>query len=441
MADTPNGTVTWVIRKIADGMAQLVYREIDINVPPSADTDGAVLAVSNHFGGLSDGVLILDALPRMPRVVARDVIWRIPVVGPIATAAGGIPIHRRADGGKTSNDESFASCYQALVDEELVLIFPEGVTQDVPHMAEVKTGAARIALGARASGATGIAIQPIGLHYEDKAGFRSRALVKLGDAIDLDAWVNSYGPTEEPVSADHHDAVHALTDEIDVRMRRAAPDYPDWQAAQHLEDAANVVLHDVDHSARPLRYGNTALLASHLNRTDPSIRSRIADQASRYRQELTEHGTRDLAVARASSQRAPNTSRSWVWDLIVAVVLLPYAAIGALINLLPWLVVRASRLLPGSPAVKATITPAIALMVFTAEWAFLTWRAAETYDWKASVMALLFIPLFSASTILVVERFVMLRRRLKARRIPRGVDLDRLATTRGQLSDDVWEAL
>ena len=163
------------------GLARLVYRDIDVRLPASAFADGPVLAVANHFGGLSDGVLLIDASPRMPRVIARDLIWKVPVVGQLATAVGMIPVHRAADGAGTSNDQAFASAYEALRHEDVVLIFPEGVTQDVPYMAEVHTGAARIALGARHSGVAGIRIVPIGLHYENKAGFRSRALVNVGE--------------------------------------------------------------------------------------------------------------------------------------------------------------------------------------------------------------------------------------------------------------------
>ena len=81
----------------------------------------------------------------------------------------------------------FGSCYDAPADGSLVLIFPEGVTQDDPHLAPVKTGAARIALGARAAGVAGITILPVvGIHYENKAAFRSRVLVASGEPIDLD---------------------------------------------------------------------------------------------------------------------------------------------------------------------------------------------------------------------------------------------------------------
>ena len=78
------------------GLARLVYRDIDVRRPESAIAEGPVLAVANHFGGLSDGVLLIDASPRMPRVIARDLIWKVPVAGQLATAIGMIPVHRAA---------------------------------------------------------------------------------------------------------------------------------------------------------------------------------------------------------------------------------------------------------------------------------------------------------------------------------------------------------
>ena len=63
---------------------------------------------------------------------------------------GAIPVHKPEDhNSPTSNDEMFASCYGALDDAGNILIFPEGVTRNEPSIATVKTGAARIAIGAR----------------------------------------------------------------------------------------------------------------------------------------------------------------------------------------------------------------------------------------------------------------------------------------------------
>lgn len=51
-----------IARRIARGVANLVYREIDLRMDGNSVADGPVIAVANHFGGLADGVLLVDAL-------------------------------------------------------------------------------------------------------------------------------------------------------------------------------------------------------------------------------------------------------------------------------------------------------------------------------------------------------------------------------------------
>jgi len=314
-----------VVRRLARMAANLVYRDIDVQLPHDPVGQGPMLAVANHFGGLADGVLLVDTAPRRPRIVARDVIWNIPLVGRLATAAGMIPVHRAADGGgRASNDQMFASAYTSLADGDLVLIFPEGVTMDVPHMAEVRTGAARIALGARESGVRGLRILPVGVHYEDKAAFRSRALVNIGEPIPLDAWVDSRGPVIG--GADDRQAVVELTALIDQRLRLVAPNYPDWDQAHALETAAGVLLTDVDPGAPPpVGYGDLALLGSRLNRLPEPGRTELVSAGAEYRQALHGSRTTDHAVATAA-----DPVRSWGWRVDVALValLLPFAAMG-----------------------------------------------------------------------------------------------------------------
>lgn len=97
-----------------------------------------------------------------------------------------IPIHKSHDGGPTSNDQMFRSTYEALGEGDLITIFPEGVTVDDPRIANIKTGSARIALGARASGVGSITLLSAGIHYGDKAALRSEVFIDIGYPIDLD---------------------------------------------------------------------------------------------------------------------------------------------------------------------------------------------------------------------------------------------------------------
>ena len=423
-----------VIRRLARVISSLVYREIDIYADPAvAEAGGPTIAVSNHFGGLADGILLVDTMPRMPRIVARDVIFNIPIVGQLANAAGGIPVHRRVDRGPGSNDDMFASCYEALAQGETILIFPEGVTQDVPHIAPVKTGASRIALGAQATGVTGIKIVPVGVHYEAKAVFRSRVLVHVGAPLSLDEWTARH---QVDGGADDHAAATALTEEITVRLQHAAPNYPDWPTAHAYAAAAEIPLHDVDNRLLPLRYGNVSLLAEELREGDAD--GEVLAQAKTYRQALIDSGATDVGLARHGKGGAAAQSQSGWRDMLLSLLLLPYALLGALIGLIPWLLVQAVRLLPAAPAVRATLTPAVAALTFGAEWIFLVWQASSRDGPQAGLLALLLTPFFLVATVFVAERLTLAWHRRRATRLPAAAQVATLQHQRDALSETIW---
>ncbi len=428
-----------VPRRLARIAANLVYRDIDVHLPVEPIPDGPVMAVANHFGGLADGVLLVDSSPRMPRVVARDVIWKVPLVGHLASGIGMIPVHKAADGGsRASNDQMFASAYRALGDHDLVLIFPEGVTQDVPYMAEVRTGAARIVLGARASGVPGIHILPMGVHYENKAGFRSRALVNVGPPIDLDAWVRQRGPVVG--GADDRDAVRDLTALVNDRLRHVAPNFPDWEQAHALETVAEVLLTDVDPSpALPMQYGDRELLAARLNRVPEPERDALVAAGTQYRAALRSAGSSDHAIATAANP-AP---RSWGWlrDLLLVVLLAPFALMGLVAAAIPLLLVVIASRLRIAPAVRATVVPGLALLLFLGEWIVFAVRSGEDGSAEIGLAALVLFPFFVAALFLVVERVALLWQRWRRTRRPHGDELAGLLQLRGEVAQKGWAAL
>lgn len=425
-------------QRLARFAATLVYRDIDVQAPAGLAAGGPLLLVANHFGGLSDGVLLIDAAPRMPRIVARDVIWRVPVVGKLASAIGMIPVHRAADGGRAGNDEMFRSAYDALADGDLVLIFPEGVTQDVPHMAQVRTGAARIALGARASGVSGLRVVPAGIHYEDKAGFRTRALVNLGEPIELDAWAGSR-PGGEVGGADDREAVLALTELVDRRLRRVAPDFPDWDTVHRLHAAAEVLLNDTEPvPAVDLQYGDLEVVAARLDRAPEPDRGALVAAAGAYREALRGARTSDRAVALAGQGR-----RSWRWvvDLTLVLLLAPFALAGLLAALVPLLLVVLVSKLPIAPAVRATAVPGVALLAGLGVWALFAWQSLREDGWGFGLLAVLLLPFFVGALFVLVERAQVLWRRLRSSRHPTDAELAALQARRADVSERGWALL
>ena len=191
------------LRKVSAVLTRAIFRKVDVyRADETTSEPGPLMSTSNHFGGFLDPLLMMYALPRRPRFLGTDDIWKVPVAKQIMNWLGAIPVHHADNKGPGSNDQMFASCYDALADDEHLLIFPEGITRDEPSIGRVKTGTARIVLGARNQGASGISIIPIGIHYEDKAAFRSRASVVVSAPIDVDSQIGRYVADGDDASRD-----------------------------------------------------------------------------------------------------------------------------------------------------------------------------------------------------------------------------------------------
>jgi len=107
---------------------------------------GPALVACNHISYLDPiytGVF-LHRRGRIPRFLAKQDLWRVPVVGRVMAGAGQIPVHR----GGTEASESLRYAEQALAEGKAVLIYPEGtVTRDPDHWPMVgHTGIARLVL-------------------------------------------------------------------------------------------------------------------------------------------------------------------------------------------------------------------------------------------------------------------------------------------------------
>ncbi len=412
------------IAKVVSGLTRAAYREVEYYAPEPVPGDAPQLTVSNHFGGFADGLVLLYVLPRRPGIVARDVIWKVPVAGSVMTWLGGIPVHKPEDrDSPTSNDEMFSSCYDALRGGGHILIFPEGVTRDEPSIAPVKTGAARISLGARANGVGGLRILPIGIHYEDKAALRSRIFVNAGRPIDLDAIAAGHEQGASAVTADDREAVQRLTQEIDVALRRAAPDYEDWGEARALVVASEVTLRSqLDDPAGDVPIGLRDRLANTLADRPPAHRQRIVRAVDDYQRDLDGVGFSDAELnARLGTG---GFLRSLVWQIVLGVLLFPFAIVGAAINLIPFLIVKAAGLIRIAPAVAATVKPVVAFLAFGVTWAVVIWRSVSAYGWEAGVVAFLLLPIYLAAAIVFIERLVLLWRAFRRwRASARGTEL------------------
>ncbi len=431
------------IERLVSFLVRSIYRDVVVHAPETLRSDRPRVIVSNHFGGFADALVLLAVLPDRPGIVARDVIWKNPVAAVGMNWLDAIPVHKPDDhGGASSNDQMFSSCYEALEQGRDILIFPEGVTRREPSMAPVKTGASRIALGARSSGVERLEILPIGIHYEDKASLRSRIFVNIGSPLRLDELVDDgrFGDGVDPDASDR-DSVRALNDDIETAMRRAAPDYEDWTEARLLADAAEVTLRTLaDDPAADVGIGMRDRLANTLADRPEEARSRICAATATYRDELDALGTDDAELA--ARVGAGRFVRSLVVQVLLGVLLAPFALAGAVINALPFLAVRVVGRFRVSPSVLATVKPLVAVGTFGLAWGVVSWLALRWFGWEAMLVAFVLLPVYLAAALVFGERLLMLGRLVRRRRADRVASsiTDEVVAHRGAIVEAVRAA-
>ena len=156
------------IGMLAGGLVLGFHRSVDVAWRERFPSDRPVLVVANHGNGFVDPVVVAAVLGRLPRFLAKAALWKVVIARPFLGLAGVLPVYRSADGDRASNNASvFEACHRELAQGATVAIFPEGTTGDRAGLDRVKSGAARIALGAVPT-APDVVIVPIGMAYESR---------------------------------------------------------------------------------------------------------------------------------------------------------------------------------------------------------------------------------------------------------------------------------
>jgi 1-acyl-sn-glycerol-3-phosphate acyltransferase len=154
---------------------------------------GPALVVANHISYLDPIYTgtFFDKTPRLPRFLAKDSLFRMPLVGRMATGLGQIPVRR----GSADAMDSLREADRSLDAGNIVAIYPEGTITRDPGFWPMRgrTGAARLALD------HDVPVIPLvhwntHLIYDHYNGRkfrplpRKRVVVRAGEPVDLSAF-------------------------------------------------------------------------------------------------------------------------------------------------------------------------------------------------------------------------------------------------------------
>jgi len=202
------------------------------NIPPLGTP---LLIVSNHPNTFMDPILIAHFLPQELYFLANASIFSSSFNRWFLKQLNMIPIQRKEDKNKVkySNDEIFKKSYQHLGQGGALLIFPEGTSIHGRRLQKVKTGAARIALGACADNnfQLGLKILPIGINYSKPESFRSEVFIKVAEPIPVDTYAQDYLQDVEQTVDQLTERIRIILEELTIVTK----DFEEETLARNIE--------------------------------------------------------------------------------------------------------------------------------------------------------------------------------------------------------------
>ena len=390
------------IRGLVSLALSLFYR-LKVNAP-AAEPEGPVIFVCNHPNALIDPALVFVVTRRRITFMAKAPLFKLPVIGWILKGLGALPVYRKQDDPTQmrGNEGTLEAARTALVKGRAITIFPEGRSHSEPMLAELKTGTARIALGAAREGAP-VRIVPVGFTYGEKSAFRSAVLIEVGPAIEVAPFLK----LEAEGAASEKEAVRQLTERIAAGLKAVTVNMEQWedlpliQMAEQLyafRQGEKVDRERLKHWARGLQ-----LFRTEQPERFEQVRSSLVSFQRRL--ELVHADPGDLTLAYQSSQVT-----SFVVKNLVSLCLgLPLFALGLVLFCLPY---QVPRLLARNSELdmQATVKFLAALLMALLWWPGLTVAAWVLGGWGWGVVALVGVPPLALFTLYFLERWAVVKR-------------------------------
>jgi 1-acyl-sn-glycerol-3-phosphate acyltransferase len=389
-----------IIHAVFSIALRLFFRRIETSNVERVPMTGALIFVLNHPNGLIDPAMVFCALPRRVSFLAKSTLFRLPVLGYLMRALESLPIYRHIDRGEdvSQNLRTFEACHELLRRGRCIALFPEGVSHSKTELLPVKSGAARIALGALSSkGADGdetaltnLRIQPVGLYYTSPTTFRSEALLRFGDSFE----VQPAEPDEDGQPA--RPAVKELSRRIEEGLREVTLNVESREVLAEVtkaEELFSSIYESLDvrqsltasfNRLRRLAEWRERFLRSSLAPRIERLRSRILN----YEEELSRIGITPENLS-LSSHSGWYVFQHFLLRTILLALLFPLALAGGILHFPAYMVCDiASRIYTrhGADDSASTVKILVAIVLMPLTWVVASGAAYFLWDWRGALL-------------------------------------------------------
>lgn len=451
---------------------RVFFRRVEVAGAESVPPGGGGILVAWHPNGLVDPGLILTHCPRQVVFGARSGLFAIPLLGRLVRAIGTVPIQRTQDvpgadpdARRAANRRSLDALARAVAEGALVSLFPEGVSHDLSHPMELKTGAAHLYYQARrlAPDRPPPALIPVGLHYDHKRAFRSEALVAFHAPMALPATLDVTPADDEA----QRELARALTAEIGRVLHEIAFATGSWELHFLIRRTRKLMRAERAHRAganpgrpdireRTLGFARVWQGWQTRRAGNPDRIAAIEQRVREYDRDLRAMGLEDHELDRAPRLVSPLLGLLLVLQvLLVFLFFPPFVLVGYLVNLPILLAIWAlTRGVTQKKKDEASLKVLIGAIVLPLAWlaaGVVAWLAHDTLDeWfpglpdNSTRVALSAVAMSIAGGWLALHYDQMVRDTIRAVRVRltrarRGATVARLRAERSALYEIVQE--
>jgi 1-acyl-sn-glycerol-3-phosphate acyltransferase len=388
---------------------RLFFRRVEVAGLERVPLESPVIFVINHPNGLVDPAFILAKAPRRVSFLAKAPLFRMPLISYFVRALDSLPVYRRQDEGEdvSRNRETFEQARRLLERGGTLAICPEGVSHDEPRLRPLKSGTARIALGAASQGeGVDLKIVPAGLYYTSKTTFRSSALLYFGEPLKV-----------LPVSLDENnepprEAVQELSERIERALRKVMLDAGHAEALATISRAERIFSSETEAAGGKPSLERELMLrqrfiegyAFHLANS-PERLAHLDARISRYEEELAQAGLDPHELS------APSSRGSVAFQLITRAVLVlliaPFALLGAVIHYPAYRLAgfSAVRFSQNGEDIVSTIKILASMLLFPLTWGAAALLLFKLLGWAGVALGLLVVPLTGYAAVRFYEEF------------------------------------
>lgn len=370
-------------------------------------TEGPVLLVANHNNSLVDPALVAAMAGRNVRFLAKATLFTHPLIGWLIKGVGSVPVYRQQDDPKlvSQNLDTFRDVHRVLANGDMVGIFPEGISHSASRLAPLKTGAARIAIGAAAQLGSDFPIIAVGLVFRDRDAFRSEAHVIIGESFRWDDLVGDLT---------NRSAVRELTERIEKSMRRVSVNLEAWEDEPLVRTAEAVWRAEFGAEESP---------AAEVERLRITTEALEALRAGSGAGDEGNHQWRETAVELRAHGRAlkqlgltPETlveqvtfgeALRWLLKRLLLLPLLPISILGAIFFWIPkQITVRVAAWIAEKEGDDAVVTHRVLLggVIFPLWIAATSSVVWSQWGWMAGLLSAMVQPVWAFAALAVGER-------------------------------------